>query len=77
MRRVRGWLLITTAGIGSVVFQGCPAGGLVTGFLSGCFGKDTISQSEYNDLNVLEQLLYQKNDCGRYEPRSISLAGLL
>ena len=77
MRRVTRWFLITMAGLGSVVFQGCPAGSLVRGALSECFGEDTISQGEYDDLNVLEQLLYEENDCGRYEPRSISLAGLL
>ena len=77
MRRVTRWLMIAMAGFGSMVFQGCPAGGLVRGALSECLGEDTISQGEYDDLNVLEQLLYEENDCGRYEPRSISLGGLL
>ena len=70
MRRTARWLVIGMAGLGSVVFQGCPFSGLVEGFLSDCFGSDTISRSEYDDLNLLEQLLYEENDCGRYERHS-------
>jgi len=69
MRRMRSWPVIGMVCLGSTVFQGCPAGGLITGFLSECFGEDTISQGEYDDLNVFEQLLYEENDCGRYEER--------
>ena len=74
-RRHVGKGLLTRAAIllfaGSSLFQGCPAGGLLSGILSDCFGDDTISNSEYDDLNVLEQLLYEENDCGRYEERSL------
>ena len=69
MRRMRSWSLIGMLCVGSAVFQGCPASGLVTGLISDCFGEDTISQREYDDLNVFEQLLYEENACGRYEPR--------
>jgi len=58
-------------GAGSTVIQGCPAGNLLGGIFSNCFGKDTISAGEFDDLNVIERLLYEKNDCGRYEPRSL------
>lgn len=51
--------------LGGTVFQGCPAAGL----LNECFGEGTISASEYDDLNVFEQLLYDETGCGRYEPR--------
>ena len=77
MRRATRWLFITMAGLGAVVFQGCPVNGLVRVFLSECFGEDTISSSEYDDLNVLERLLYEENDCGRYEPCSSLLDDLL
>jgi len=56
---------------GTTVFQGCPAGSLFNGMFVNCFGEDTISASEYDDLNILEQLLYEENDCGRYEERSL------
>ena len=56
---------------GSTVIQGCPVSSLLGGAFSNCFGEDTISASEYDDLNILEQLLYEENDCGRYEERSL------
>lgn len=68
MRRAIRWSVITMVGLGSVVFQGCPVG-LIGGLLSDCFGENTISEQEYEDLNILEQLLYEENDCGRYERR--------
>ena len=70
MRRTARWSVIVMVGVGSAVFQGCPLGGLLQGFLSDCFGGDTISRSEYEDLNVLERLMYEENDCGRYERHS-------
>ena len=68
MRRTIRWSVITAVGLGSVVFQGCPVD-LLGGLLSNCFGGDTISEREYDDLNILEQLLYEENDCGRYDRR--------
>jgi len=56
---------------GSTVIQGCPAGSLLSGMFSSCFGEDTISAAEFDDLNLIEQLLYEENDCGRFEPRSL------
>ena len=56
---------------GSTVIQGCPAGSLLGGIFSNCFGEDTISAADFDDLNVFEQLLYEENDCGRFEPRSL------
>ena len=56
---------------GTTLLQGCPVNSLVGGILDSCFGEDTISAAEYDDLNVLEQLLYEENDCGRYEERSL------
>ena len=62
---------------GAVVFQGCPVSGAGSHMVSDCFGEDTISASEYDDLNPLEQLLYEENDCGRYEPQSSLLDDIL
>ena len=64
-------------GTGSILFQGCPASGLLGGLLDECFGGNTISQSAFDDLNAFEQLLYEENDCGRYETRSSVLDDLL
>ena len=75
MRRVVRWSVIAMAGLGSVVFQSCPID-FAQGLLSDCFGEDTISRRAYEALNVFEQLLYEENDCGRYEPRSSTLADL-
>ena len=75
MRRAVRWSVIALAGLGSVVFQSCPMD-FARGLLSDCFGEDTISERAYEALNVFEQLLYEENDCGRYEPRPIVLDDL-
>jgi len=56
---------------GTTLLQGCPVESLVGGIFDRCFGADTISAAEFDDLNILEQLLYEENDCGRYEERSL------
>lgn len=56
---------LTAVIAGSTLFQGCPFAGL----LDDCFGGDTISRSEYEDMNVFERLPYEENSCGRYERR--------
>ncbi len=68
MRRTIRWSVVAVVSLGSVVFQGCPID-LLGGLLSNCLGGDTISEREYDDLNILEQLLYEENDCDRYERR--------
>ena len=73
MRRLRNVVFVATLGLSSVVFQSCP----VENLMDDCFGEDTISRSEYEDLNPLEQLLYDENSCDRYEPRSGFLGDLL
>ncbi len=69
LKSKRRWVQIAMlcGGAGTTLLQGCPFGA----FLSSCFGEDTISASEYDDLNIVERLLYEENDCGRYEPRTI------
>jgi len=62
MRQVSAMVGMIILALASFALLGC-------GPVSDCFGEDTISESEYDDLNVLEQLLYEENDCGRYEPR--------
>ncbi len=69
MRMIRRCQVALLFGTGTILFQGCPASGLVSGFISDCFGEDTISERAFDDLNVFEQLLYEENDCGRYERR--------
>ncbi len=69
MRRVVRWSVIVVASLGTVVFQSCPLG-FAQGLFSDCFGEDTISERAFEALNVFEQLLYEENDCDRYEPRS-------
>jgi hypothetical protein len=64
--------LLLMIACGSLVFQSCP----LTGLLDECFAENTISESEYEDLNAAQQLLYEENSCGRYEPRSSFLADL-
>ncbi|MCO6439340.1 MAG: hypothetical protein J5J06_19800 [Phycisphaerae bacterium] len=64
-RRIARRAAATALVFGGMAFQGCPAAGL----LNECFGEDTISAGEYDDLNVFEQLLYDETGCGRYEPR--------
>lgn len=56
-------VLVTALVAGSCLFQSCPFGG----FLDDCFEEDSISESEFDDLNSFEQLLYEENDCGRFE----------
>jgi len=58
--------LLLVIGFGSLVFQSCP----LTNLLEDCLGEDTISAAEYEALNVVEQLLYEENWCGRYERQS-------
>ncbi len=65
---MRAAMLLCT---GTTLLQGCPADSLLGGIFDNCFGEDTISASEFDDLNILEQLLYEENDCGRYEERSL------
>lgn len=69
MHRDRFWAhraaAITLLGSGSMLLHGCPLRGL----LDDCFGEGTISRSEYEDMYVLERLLYEENSCGRYDPR--------
>ncbi len=77
IKRLRNPVLMMLLGIGSVVFQGCPVSGQVGGLVSDCFGENTISESAFDDLNLLEQLLYEENDCGRYEPVSSVLDDFL
>ncbi|RMF85316.1 MAG: hypothetical protein D6744_01605 [Planctomycetota bacterium] len=62
----RASMLAVGLALGATVLQSCSVGG----FISDCFGSDTISRSEYDDLNPLERLLYDENDCGRYTRRS-------
>lgn len=66
VRRFRAATLAIMLGFGSFLFQSCPA----SGPLNDCFGEDTISSAEYDDLNVLERLLYEENWCGRYTRHS-------
>ena len=77
MKHLRKFRIALLLGTGSILFQGCPVSGLLGGLLDECFGENTISQSAFDDLNVFEQLLYEENDCGRYESRSIVLDDLL
>lgn len=72
MRRIRAATLVAMLGFGSILFQSCP----VSGLLNDCYGEDTISSSEYDDLNALEQLLYEENWCGRYTRESNFLGDL-
>ena len=66
MRQIRAATLVAMLGFGSFLFQSCP----VSGLLNDCYGEDTISSSEYDDLNALERLLYEENWCSRYTRRS-------
>ncbi len=65
LARIRRSGPVALLAAGSMLFQGCPFSGL----LDDCFGENTVSESEYDDLNVFEQLLYEENSCGRYERR--------
>lgn len=66
IRRIHRVGLVATAVCGSLFVQACP----LTGLVNNCFGENTISQSEYDDLNFAEQLLYNENSCGRYDRAS-------
>ncbi len=77
MRMIRRCQVALLLGTGTILFQGCPASGLVAGLISDCLGEDTISERAFDDLNGFEQLLYEENNCGRYEPRSSFLDDLL
>ena len=66
MKRIRKAAAFTMLSAGAMLFQGCPVGGL----LGDCFTENSISAAEYDDLNAFEQLLYEENWCGRYEPVS-------
>ena len=72
VKGIRTATLLLTFFSSALLFQSCP----LTGVLDECFTEDSISASEYDDLNVAERLLYEENSCGRYEPRSDFLAGL-
>lgn len=73
MRRIRNSAAAIILALSSMTFSGCPLSDLI----DDCFGEDTISAAEYDDLGVLQQLLYEENDCGRYEPVSSFLNDLL
>ncbi len=77
MKMFRKCRITLLLGTGSILLQGCPVSGLLGGLIDECFGGDTISERAFDDLNVFEQLLYEENDCGWYEPRSSSLEDLL
>ncbi len=66
MRRFRAATLAMMLGFSSFVFQSCP----LSGFLDNCFGDNTISSLEYDDMSGVERLLYEENSCGRYARRS-------
>ena len=65
MKRIRNYLAAATLAATCTVFQSCPVDSKL---LSDCFSEDSISRSEYEDMNDFEQSLYDRNDCGRYEP---------
>jgi hypothetical protein len=75
--RLRSSVLGMLFGTGAVVLEGCLGSGPVGEMVSDCFGENTISPSEYDDLDSWEQLLYEENDCGTYEPVSSVLDDLL
>jgi len=64
--RLRAAVMVALLGFGSLVFASCPLSGLA----DDCIGVNTISESEYDDLNGIDQLGYEENNCGRYERRS-------
>lgn len=72
MKRIRAATLAAMLGFSSLLFQSCPA----TGLLDDCYGENTISSSAYDDLNAFERLLYEENWCGRYTRESGFLGDL-
>ncbi len=77
MKVLRRCRVVFLLGTGSILIQGCPVGGLFGGFFDDCFGSNTISDRAFDDLNVFERVLYEENDCGRYEPISSVLDDIL
>lgn len=65
MKRIRNLLAAGTLAAACTLFQSCPVDPTL---LSDCFSEDSISRDEYDDLNDFQQALYDRNDCGRYEP---------
>lgn len=74
MKRARNAAMIATTIWMSTLFQSCS---VFDSLLSNCYGNNSISKSEYDKLNDFEQLLYDKNSCGRYEPASDLFAPFL
>ena len=72
VKGIRTAALLLTFAYSSIILQSCP----LTGVLDECFTEDSISASDYDELNAAQQLLYEENSCGRYEPRSDFLADL-
>lgn len=64
MKRFCNGLFAMMLGLGATMFNGCPLD-----IWEDCFGEDTISRAEYEELGALEQLFYEENDCDRYQPR--------
>jgi len=77
MKRSRRFAYAVLVGSGAMLLQGCPAGSIVGAIASECVGSDSISQNQFDDLNVLQQLLYDENSCGRFEPASGLIPDLL
>ena len=77
MKMLRKCRIALLFGTGSILLQGCTASGLLGGLIDECFGENTFAERAFDDLNVFEQLLYEENDCGRYEHRSSLLEDLL
>ncbi len=73
MKRMRNLAFAVAMGLSSFLLQSCPASSIITD----CFGEGTISKSEYEDLNFIEKEAYERNSCGRYEPRSGWVSDLL
>jgi hypothetical protein len=72
MKRTSQRAACAALALGAVLFQGCPSAvsDVAASFLGDCFSENSISAAEFEDLNVIEQALYDQNNCGRYEPRS-------
>ncbi len=65
---IRSAGLVSLLACSAFLLQSCPLGN-ITGLLDDCFDENTISESEFEDMNFFEQLLYEENDCGRYVRR--------
>ncbi len=77
MKRYNRFGYIVLIGSGTVAMQGCPVGAVVEVIASECIGGDSISQNAFDELNIFEQLLYEENSCGRFEPGNGLLSDLL